>query len=69
MARVDDAVRKYLHLPDNEPHSDVIKEMLEEAVRYGFNRGERFGRFEKYGKDLWYRMLRKITRKVGSRRN
>lgn len=63
MARVDDVVWQYLHRPDNEPHSDVIKEMLAEAVRYGFNRGEQFGKYEQYGKDLWNRMLARLLEK------
>lgn len=48
MARVDDVVFNYLHLPRNAVQNECIKGALEDAVRYGFQQGESFGKYARY---------------------
>lgn len=50
MARVDDVVFNYLHLPRNASQNECVKGALEDAVRYGFEQGESYGKYARYAK-------------------
>ena len=60
MARVDDVVFNYLHLSKNAVQNDCIKGALEDAVRYGFQRGESFGKYARYAGETQEEVIREV---------
>lgn len=60
MARVDDVVFNYLHLPKNAIQNDCIKGALEDAVRYGFQAGESFGKYARYAREAQEEAIREV---------
>ena len=53
MARIDDVIHNYLSLHGiTDPiHCGLIDE-ISKAIRYGFEQGESFGRYEKYAEKV-----------------
>lgn len=68
MARVDDVVFNYLHLPKNAVQNDCIKGALEDAVRYGFQQGESFGKYVKYADKVEGEMFRELSQAADPKR-
>ena len=54
---VDDKVQFYLSLPLNACRSNWFKKALEDAIRYGFKEGERFGKYEKACQSVFDRTM------------
>ncbi|MBP5792565.1 MAG: hypothetical protein J6W46_02830 [Spirochaetaceae bacterium] len=60
MARIDDVVFNYLSLPRNLVQNDQIKGALKDAVRYGFEQGESFGKYAKYAGEAQDEITREV---------
>lgn len=60
MARIDDVVFNYLSLPVNKDFTEEAKRKLEEAVRYGFQEGESFGKYERYVGEAQKEIVREV---------
>ena len=68
MARIDDVVFNYLHLPKNAVQNDCIKRALEDAVRYGFQQGESFGKYAKYAGEVQNEIAREVFQETKRQR-
>ena len=64
MARVDDVVFNYLHLPRNAVQNECIKGALEDAVRYGFEQGESYGKYARYVGEVNEEIAREVFQKI-----
>jgi len=60
MARVDDVVFNYLHLPRNATQNECIRGALEDAVRYGFEQGESYGKYARYAEEVQGQIAREV---------
>jgi hypothetical protein len=59
MARVDDIVYSYLNLSRFEGMTDEAKKVIEEAIRYGFQQGESFGKYA-YAEEVQKEVIREV---------
>lgn len=60
MARVDDVVYSYIHLERIEGLDSQSKKLIEEAIRYGFQQGESFGKYARYAEEVQGQIAREI---------
>jgi len=52
MARVDDVIYNFIYTRGCAGLNEDSKKLLSDAVRYGFEQGESFGRYEKYAEKV-----------------
>ena len=58
MSRKDDVVKHFMGLPAvTAIESEKIITLLEQAVSFGFEQGESFGKYQKYAEDVQNRYL------------
>ena len=60
MTRVDDVVYSYMHLDRIEALDTQTKKLIEEALRYGFQEGESFGKYVKYAGEVQDEISREV---------
>lgn len=69
MARVDDVVFNFISLiTKRQGMTAPAKHLLEEAVRYGFEQGESFGKYEKYADEVREEIAREIFQENETRK-
>ena len=64
MARVDDVVYSYIHLDRIEALDLKTRQLIQEAIRYGFQQGESFGRYVKYAEETEDKMICEVFQKT-----
>ncbi len=57
MSRVDDVVNNFIYTRGCAELEEDSKKLLSDAVRYGFQQGESFGKYQKYAEDVQNRYL------------
>ena len=60
MARVDDVVYSYIHLDRIEALDLKTRQLIQEAIRYGFQQGESFGKQVKYAEEIEDKLVREV---------
>ena len=60
MARIDDIVYSYIHLDRIEALDLKTRQLIEEALRYGFQQGENLGKYKQWARDTQEEMSREV---------
>jgi len=68
MARVDDVVYSYIHRERIECYGPETKKLIEEAIRYGFQQGESFGKYARYAGEVQEEVNREVFQENETRK-
>lgn len=67
MEKVDDVVYSYMHLDRIECYGPETKKLIEEAIRYGFQQGESFGKYA-YAEEVQEEVIRDVFQENETRK-